>query len=457
MTSMKKPSAHTGAADANAPVRGDKRVLFGWAMYDWANSAYITTVAVAVLPMYFAGVVVPAEGFVIGGSLFAAETLWGFMVSAAAFIVFMLAPVLGAIADYRSAKKLFLFAFCYLGVTSAVLLSFCGQGDVWPTIVLFILSQVGFVGANVFYDAFLPQIALPGEEDRVSSKGFAYGYAGGGLQFAAALVLIAFHDFFGLSEAAAARIGMLSAALWWGGFALVTALLLREPKIGRGRSALLPKSSLGYLTLGFSRVWKTLRQIGKLKQLALFLAAFLVYNEGIQTVIQMATMYGKQELKLSAAALMITLLLVQAVAIFGALLFSWIAGRTGTKRAVMLSLAVWSGVVIYAYFIDTAPQYFILGGAVGLVMGGSQAISRSLYSTMIPEESPAEFFAFYSVVNKFSAVWGPFIFALIRHLSGSSRNAILSVIVFFILGILLLALVNEKQARRERNELILDN
>ncbi|MDY0351158.1 MAG: MFS transporter [Desulfobulbaceae bacterium] len=454
---MKKPSAHTGAADANAPVRGDKRVLFGWAMYDWANSAYITTVAVAVLPMYFAGVVVPAEGFVIGGSLFAAETLWGFMVSAAAFIVFMLAPVLGAIADYRSAKKLFLFVFCYLGVTSAVLLSFCGQGDVWPTIVLFILSQVGFVGANVFYDAFLPQIALPGEEDRVSSKGFAYGYAGGGLQFAAALVLIAFHDFFGLSEAAAARIGMLSAALWWGGFALVTALLLREPKIGRGRSALLPKSSLGYLTLGFSRVWKTLRQIGKLKQLALFLAAFLVYNEGIQTVIQMATMYGKQELKLSAAALMITLLLVQAVAIFGALLFSWIAGRTGTKRAVMLSLAVWSGVVIYAYFIDTAPQYFILGGAVGLVMGGSQAISRSLYSTMIPEESPAEFFAFYSVVNKFSAVWGPFIFALIRHLSGSSRNAILSVIVFFILGILLLALVNEKQARRERNELILDN
>ena len=457
MITMKKPSAHPGPTDANASVRGDKRVIFGWAMYDWANSAYVTTVAVAVLPMYFAGVVVPAEGFAIGGSLFAAETLWGFMVSAAAFIVFILAPVLGAIADYRSAKKLFLFMFCYLGVISAVLLSFCGQGDVWLTIVLFILSQVGFVGANVFYDAFLPQIAPPGEEDRVSSKGFAYGYAGGGLQFAAALVLIAFHDHFGLGEAAAARIGMLSAALWWGGFAVVTALLLREPKIRRGPSAFLPKSSLGYLNLGFSRVWKTLRQVGKLKQLTLFLLAFLVYNEGIQTVIQMATMYGKQELKLSAAALMITLLLVQAVAIFGALFFSWIAGRTGTKRAVMLSLAVWSGVVIYAYFIDSAAQYFVLGGAVGIVLGGSQAISRSLYSTMIPEESPAEFFAFYSVVNKFSAVWGPFIFALIRHMSGSSRNAILSVIVFFILGILLLAFVNEKQARRERNELSLDS
>jgi MFS transporter, UMF1 family len=455
MVFMKKPTLeHSGSA----PVRGDKKVIFGWAMYDWANSAYITTIAVAVLPMYFAGVVVPAEGFVIGSTLFAAETLWGFMVSAAAFIVFILAPVLGAIADYRSTKKLFLFTFCYMGVTSAIFLSFCGQGDVWPTIVLFVLSQVGFVGANVFYDAFLPQIAKPGEEDRVSSKGFAYGYAGGGLQFAAALVLIAFHDFFGLSEAGAARIGMLSAALWWGGFALVTVFLLREPKIRRGGAAgSVPTTSFGYLTLGFSRVWKTLLQVGKLKQLTLFLLAFLVYNEGIQTVIQMATMYGKQELKLSAAALMITLLLVQVVAMFGALLFSWIAVRTGTKRAVMLSLAVWSVVVIYAYFIHTAPQYFILGGAVGIVLGGSQAISRSLYSTMIPEDSPAEFFAFYSVVNKFSAVWGPFIFAMIRHLSGSSRNAILSVIVFFILGILLLSLVNEKQARRDRNEIILDS
>lgn len=452
MISTKKPtSEHTGS------VRGDRRVIFGWAMYDWANSAYVTTIAVAVLPMYFAGVVVPADGFAIGGSVFAAETLWGFMISAAAFIVFILAPVLGAIADYRSAKKLFLFAFCSLGVVSSVLPSFCGAGDVWPTIVLFVLSQVGFVGANVFYDAFLPQIAAPGEEDRVSSKGYAYGYVGGGLQFAAALVLIAFHDFFGLSQAGAARTGMLTAALWWGGFAVVTLLFLREPKIGRDRSAgFEPLRFPGLVALGFTRVWRTLLQVGRLKQLALFLLAFLVYNEGIQTVIQMATMYGKQELRLSAAALMVTLLLVQAVAFFGALLFSWIAGKTGTKRSVMLSLAVWSGVVIYAYFISTATQYFILGGAVGLVLGGSQAISRSLYSTMIPEDSPAEFFAFYSVVNKFSAVWGPFIFALIRHLSGSSRNAILSVIVFFILGILLLSLVNEKKARRERGELLLD-
>ncbi len=436
--------------------QGDKKVVFGWAVYDWANSAYITTIAVAILPMYFAGVIVPAEGFRIGNTVFAAETLWGFMVSAAAFIVFVMAPVLGAIADFYSAKKRFLFSFCYVGVISAALISFSGPGDVWPTIILFVFSQVGFVGANVFYDAFLPQIAEPTQQDNVSSKGFAYGYAGGGLQFACVLVLIAFHDLFGLSESGAARLGMMSAAIWWGGFALVTLRFLKEPKIQGIQKSKGFRKITRSITLGFSRVWKTMLQVGRLKQLVLFLVAFLIYNEGIQTVIQMATMYGKQELKLGATALMITLLLVQFVGIFGAFLFSWIAGRTGTKKAVMLSLIVWSVVVIYAYFIHTAFEYFILGGVVGLVLGGSQAISRSLYSSMIPEGSPAEFFGFYSVVNKFSAVWGPFIFALIRHWTGSSRNAILSVIVFFILGIILLTLVDEKKARQARQVIIFD-
>lgn len=438
-------------------VKGDKKVIFGWAVYDWANSAYMTTIAVAILPMYFAGVIVPEEGFRIGSTVFAAETLWGFMVSAAAFLVFILAPVLGAIADFYSVKKRFLFSFCYLGVTSASLISFCGAGDVWPVIILFVISQVGFVGANVFYDAFLPQLAEPGQEDKVSSKGFSYGYAGGGLQFACVLALIAFHDFFGLSESGAARVGMLSAALWWGGFALVTAKYLREPQVRQGHLDTLSKKRHGYIALGFSRVWTTMLQVRKLKQLVLFLVAFLVYNEGIQTVIQMATMYGKQELKLSSTALMITLLLVQIVGIFGALLFSWVAGKTGAKRAVMLALMVWSGVIIYAYFIHTALEYFIMGGVVGLVLGGSQAISRSLYASMIPEDSPAEFFGFYSVVNKFSAIWGPFIFAIIRHWTGSSRNAILSVIIFFILGIVLLYFVDEKKARNSRHEIVFED
>lgn len=441
------------AGDGRDMGQDERKIQFGWVMYDWANSAYVTTIAVAILPIYFAGVVVPGEGYRIGGTLFAAETLWGFMVSAAAFIVFVMAPVLGAVADFYSLKKRFLFAFCYLGVVSSSLLVFCGQGDVWPTILLFVLSQVGFVGGNVFYDAFLPQIAGKGREDQVSSRGFAYGYAGGGIQFACVLALIAFHDRFGLTSAAAARIGMLSAALWWGGFALVTARYLREEQGAESQAGRQLSSGKGWIAPGFIRIWKTMQQVRKLKHLLLFLVAFLVYNEGIQTVIQMATMYGKQELKLSSTALMVTLLMVQVVGIFGALLFSRIAFRTGTKRAVMLSLVIWCGLVVYAYSIHSALEYFILGAVVGLVLGGSQAISRSLYSSMIPRNSPAEFFGFYSVVNKFSAVWGPFIFALIRHWTGSSRNAILSIIVFFLLGIVLLCLVDEKKARAARDQL----
>ena len=436
-------------------MEADNKTIFGWAMYDWANSAYMTTIAVAVLPMYFASVVVPAEGLMIGNTIYAAETLWGFMISAAAFLVFLMAPTLGAIADYRSSKKQFLLFFCYLGVSASLFLSFCGKGEVYQTIFLFILSQIGFVGANVFYDAFLPQIAPAGTEDKISSKGFAYGYAGGGIQFACVLILISCHDFFGLSQSGAARIGMLSAALWWGLFTLFTAYYLRESKVSLKLPARFTSSTKGtkginYLLLGISRVWKTIGQVKQRQHLALFLLAFLVYNEGIQTVIQMATIYGKQELHFSATTLMLTLLLVQIVAVFGALIFGWLAKRIGTKRAVMSSLVIWGMVVIYAYHIHSPTEYFILGAVVGLVLGGSQAISRSLYASMIPMDSPAEYFGFYSIVNKFSAVWGPFIFALIRHWTGSSRNAILSIIIFFILGIILLFFVNEDKAREGR-------
>lgn len=430
----------------------NKKTIFGWAMYDWANSAYMTTIAVAVLPMYFASVIVPSEGFRIGNTIYAAETLWGFMISAAAFLVFLMAPTLGAIADFRSSKKQFLIIFCYIGVAGSIFLSLCGQGDVYMTIFFFIISQIGFVGANVFYDAFLPQLSPPGQEDHISSKGFAYGYAGGGIQFGCSLVLIGWHDFFGLTQAGAAKISMLSASLWWGLFALFTVYYLKERKIPQKLPENWPGSPgrINYLALGVLRVLKTIGEVKQRQHLVLFLCAFLIYNEGIQTVIQMATIYGKQELHFSATTLMVTLLLVQIVAIFGALLFAWLSKTTGTKRAVMISLVIWSCVVIYAYFIHSPVEYFILGGIVGLVMGGSQAISRSFYASMIPDDSPAEFFGFYSIINKFSAVWGPFLFALIRHWSGSSRNAILSIIIFFIIGILLLFFVNEDKARESR-------
>ena len=429
-------------------------MIFGWAMYDWANSAYATTLMVAILPVYFAGVIVPPGGFEVGGQMYAPETLWGFMVSASAVFVLIAAPVLGAIADFSGSKKRFLFVFCYTGVAAGVLLSFCEKGDVWLSMFLFILTQIGFVGGNVFYDAFLPEIAPEGKEDQISSRGFAYGYVGGGIQFALSLALVACHEMFGLTEAEAARIGMLFSVIWWGGFSLITFFSLKEPRGRQGlpmdfRRVPLP---IGYVRAGFSRVWNTMMKIRRLRQLLLFLAAFFLYNEGIQTVIQMATIYGRQELHLSTAALMVTLLIVQIVAFLGAMLFARISDSAGTKRAVMISLAGWSGVVIYAYFIQSALEFFVLGAVTGLVLGGSQAISRSFYSSIIPVGASAEFFGFYSVVSKFSAIWGPFSFAIIRHWTGSSRNSIIALTVFFVLGLILLGLVDERKARSIKDE-----
>jgi UMF1 family MFS transporter len=418
-------------------------------MYDWANSAYATTVAAAILPVYFERVVVGPDGFVIGESAYAAQTLWGLLVAASALFVFLAAPTLGAIADFASAKKRFLMGFAYFGVLNAALLFFCRAGDVWRTMGLFVLAHIGFVGANVFYDAFLPQIAPEGKQDWLSSKGFAFGYIGGGIQFALALVLVLVGPRLGISGELAARLGMLMAVLWWGGFALVTAFLLREspateclPERFRRRPF-----GLGYVAVGFARVWVTTRRVGNLRHLLLFLIAFMIYNDGIQTVIEMAAIYGAGELRLDTAAIMATLLVVQFVAFGGALLFGRLAGRIGTKRTVMLSLVGWSGVVTLAYFIHASWHFFVLGAVVGLVLGGSQSLSRSFYGSMIPEQASAEFFGFYSVFNKFSSIWGPLVFALIKHWTGSSRNAIFSLITFFVLGILLLAGVNEQKAR----------
>ncbi|GIX07368.1 MAG: MFS transporter [Candidatus Poribacteria bacterium] len=429
-------------------VRGDRRVLLGWVMYDWANSAYATTIVAAVLPIYFASVVVPQGGAVFFGRAFAAETLWGWMVGLSALVVFATAPVLGAVADFANARKRMLLIFCYTGAVATALLGTAGAGAVLWTAGLFLLSQIGFVGANVFYDAFLPLIAPPGSEDRLSSRGFAYGYLGGGLHFALSLVLISFHERFGLSEPAAARIAMASAALWWGGFALVTAFLLREPGASSGSPAKGAKPSLtGYARLGFRRVWRTTLQVRRLRDLTFFLLAFMVYNDGIQTVISMATMYGRQELQLGAPVLMATLLMIQFIAMGGAVAFGQLADRIGAKAAILVALVGWTGVVVSAYWITTAVHYMVLGALVGIVLGGSQALSRSLYAVMIPERASAEFYGFYSVFAKFSAIGGPIALATVRHLTGSFRQAILFVIVFFLLGMLLLLWVRPERAR----------
>ena len=430
----------------------DKKQIFGWAMYDWANSAFITTVSVALLPVFFSKVVVGNDGFVIAGCVFKAMTLWAWMIGFAAFIVFLFAPVLGAIADFSSSKKKFLMVFCYGGCLFTVLLIFCGTGDVWLTMVLFVIAQIGFVAANVFYDAFLPQIASEDKLDWISGKGFAYGYIGGGLQLALSLGLIAGHDSIGISEMTAIRIAIAFTGLWWAGFSVITFITLKEsstiefmPESYRNMNNL-----MAYTAIGITRIVNTAKKIRNFKHLLLFLIAFMIYNDGIQTVIRLSTVYGSTEIGISDKDLMITLLLIQFIAIFGSLLFGKLGEKFSAKKALMVTLLLWSFVVIYAYFMTTTLEYYFLGGIVGIAMGGSQSLSRSLYGSMIPTKATAEFYGFYSVFSKFSAIWGPLVFGVINILAGSSRQAILSLIGFFIVGLVLLSLVDVDKARKAK-------
>jgi UMF1 family MFS transporter len=432
-------------------MKNDKKTIFGWCMYDWANSAYITTAAVALLPNYFAQAVVGKAGVDIFGMNMSATALWGFMLGGAAFLVFLFAPVLGAIADFSSGKRRFLAGFAYMGSLFATMLYFCKSGDVGLTIALFMGTQVCFVAGNVFYDAFLPQIASEDKLDSVSAKGYAFGYVGGSLQFAIALGLVAMQKT-PEDQAMAARIGMAMTGIWWAGWTLLTLKYLKEVKIPyelpeayRDR----PKI-LAYLALGISRTVATAKRVGRFKHLTLFLVAYMIYNDGIHTVTSMATIYGTEELRLSTTALMVTLLLVQVVAIGGALVFSRIANRIGAKHAVMCALVLWSGVVTYGYFIHTATEFFVLGIIVGVVLGGTQALSRSFYGAMIPEQASAEFYGFYSVFSKFSSIWGPVTFGFIKQITGSARLAIISLMIFFIVGLILLGFVDEEKAKADK-------
>ena len=433
-------------------MKNDKKSIFGWCMYDWANSAYITTVGVGLLPIYFKEGIVSKEGVIIFGESFSATALWGFMVGSAALLVFLFAPVLGAIADFSSAKKRFLIGFAYFGSLFATLLYFCRPGYVWIAVVLYISSQVCFVGGNVFYDAFLPQLASEDKLDTVSARGYAFGYVGGSVQFGISLALVAMHETIGISQPMAVRIAMAMTGIWWAGWTVLTLIYLKEDRIDRELPEIYrhqPKI-FAYLSLGINRTIATAKKVGHFKHLSLFVIAYMIYNDGAHTVTSMAAIYGTEELGLEPTYLMVTLLLVQVVAIGGALIFGGLANLIGAKKAVMVSLVLWSGVVIYGYFIQTATEFFVLGMVVGLVLGGTQALSRSFYGAMIPENASAEFYGFFSVFSKFSAIWGPITFGLIRQVTGTARLAIISLMVFFIAGLILLAFVNEERAKAEK-------
>jgi UMF1 family MFS transporter len=435
-------------------VKNDQRTIFGWAMYDWANSAYATAIAGAILPAFFADEIVPERGYDFFGVNLSGEAMWGLVTGGGAFLLFLVMPILGAIADFSASKRRFMIRFAVAGAIFTMALGFMNTGMVLPTLALFLLAQISFVAGNVFYDGFLPDISTDDTIDRVSSKGFALGYMGGGIHLVLASALILMHETVGISENTAVQIGIGSAGLWWLGFALFS--FTRIPETGTATP--LPaeyearSTVAAYASIGFRRTIATAKKLLGFKQILLFVIAFMLYNDGVQTTIAMTSVYASDTLNLEIETILVAFLIVQFIAFFGALAFGVIADRVGTKRGILITLVVWSGVAIGAYFLPEgeAVPFLLLAVVVGFILGGVQALSRSLYGSMIPEEASAEFYGFYSVFAKFSAIWGPLIFAVISTVTDSGRPAILSIIVFFILGMILLSRVDVEEARASR-------
>jgi UMF1 family MFS transporter len=425
--------------------------LRAWAMYDWAASSVQTTIMVAVFPIYF--VKVAGAGIAESGATQRLATIN----SIALLIIALASPLLGAISDYRAAKKRFTAIFMGLGVVACCGLFLVGPGDLDLASWLFIAIMAGVAGSYVFYEALLPHIAAPGEIDRVSAAGYAVGYLGGGVLLAFNLAWIQMPTLFGLpsgdgltqSEATLpARLAFLSVAFWWALFSIPLFRKVPEPPV-----RIEPDERPGEspLRVAFVRLAETFRELRSYRQAFLMLLAFLIYNDGIQTIIKMATAYGT-EIGIGQSALIGAILLVQFVGIPCTFLFGTVAGRIGAKRALFLGLLAYTVISILGYYMTTAAHFYVLAGLVGVVQGGTQALSRSLFASMIPQHKSGEFFGFFSIFEKFAGIFGPLIFAGTIAVTGSSRNAILSVIGFFAVGAALLALVNVQEGQRVARE-----
>ncbi|HEY7505580.1 MAG TPA: MFS transporter [Gemmatimonadales bacterium] len=425
--------------------------LRAWAMYDWAASSVQTTIMVAVFPIYF--VKVAGAGIAESGATQRLATIN----SIALLIIALVSPLLGAISDYRAAKKRFTAIFLGLGVIACCGLFLVSRGDLDLASWLFIAIMVGVAGSYVFYEALLPHIAAPGEIDRVSAAGYAVGYLGGGMLLALNLAWIQMPALFGLpsgdgmteSEATLpARLAFLSVAVWWALFSIPLFRKVPEPPL-----RIEPDERPGEspVRAAFVRLGETFRELRSYRQAFLMLLAFLIYNDGIQTIIKMATAYGT-EIGIGQSALIGAILLVQFVGIPCTFLFGTVAGRIGAKRALFLGLLAYTVISILGYYMTTAAHFYILAGLVGVVQGGTQALSRSLFASMIPQHKSGEFFGFFSIFEKFAGIFGPLIFAGTIAVTGSSRNAILSVIGFFAVGAALLALVKVEEGQRAARE-----
>jgi UMF1 family MFS transporter len=418
-------------------------------MYDWANSAFSTTVVTALLGPY---VLALAESSVTPLSIFGVAiepaAIFPFAASLSVALQVVFLPLLGTIADYTHLKKRMMMIFAYIGAVATIMLFFVRDdsvlldtnGAILFGSILLIVANLCFGAAVVFYNAFLPEIASPDRRDAVSSQGFALGYLGGGLLLLVNLGLLTLME----DTALAVRLSLASAGLWW----LVFTYLFPQQRLQQRRPARYLPEGATLLTHGVREIASTLKKLySQYPQTLRFLIAYLIYNDGIQTVIIVSTAFAADELGVATDLLLVLVLLIQFVAFFGALFFGRLARRIGAKRAILISLVIWSGMVIFAYaLLYEQWQLFVLGFFVAIVLGGSQALSRSLFSQMIPREHEAEYFGFYEISERGTSWLGPLAFAVAVQATGSQRLAIISLIVFFVVGLVLLSRVNVRQA-----------
>jgi len=433
-----------------------KRKVFGWVMYDFANSAFATTILAVIFNQYFATVVAGGEkGVVLFGFHLHGASLFTFSVALSMALSACLSPFLGAIADASGSKKRFLMVFCYTALVFTGLLYFVHEGDTWMGAGFFIIANIGFAAGNVFYNAFLPEIATPKNIGWISGLGWAWGYIGGGTLLAINLIMLKYPAWLAFPQGTfTVQDCFLSVSVWWLIFSLPTFLFLKEKG---GETVFVSKSD--YFRTGYRRLVHTLRRIRSFKELTKFLVAYLIYNDAIETVIVMASIFGAEVLGMRTDEIILFFLMVQGIAFIGSLVFGFLADAVGSKRTVMVSLIVWSVIVLWAFrlgiFWAPKTEYWILGGLVGMVLGGSQAASRSLQGLLTPAANSAEFFAFYGISGKFASIFGPLTYGVLIAITGSVQSGILSVLLFFVVGMILLWTVDEKKGMEEKEHPVL--
>ncbi|WP_429351266.1 MFS transporter [Paenibacillus sp. 4624] len=417
----------------------DKRAVKAWIMYDWANSAYATTVLAAVLPVFYASVAASTLDKDTAASYLAYTHSIGML------CVALLTPLLGTLADLSGRKGEFLRVFAITGIVATLGFSVIGEGDWLLASTLLVLTTIGFAGGNTFYDAMLPDLVPAERRDTVSSKGYAYGYIGGGLLLAVNLLMIQQPGWFGMpSTLAGTRLAFISVSLWW----LLFSLPIFRYAPRRPASPELPSSVTGYAKVGVRRLRQTFGQIRRFPQLLRMLVAFWFFNDGINTIILMATIYGTS-IGIGTSDLMLALLITQFIGFPCTLLLGAWAQRWGAKQVLLVSLSVYICIVILGYFMTQALHFYLLAGLVGVVQGISQSTARSLFSNLMPAARTGEYFGFVNITGKFASIFGPFVFGYVGQITGSTRWGILSLIFFFVAGIAVLLTVKVQKGMQD--------